>query len=1028
MTRRMCRVYPVLFSLLVSWCSAQRLPAQPVRGQSRLPSDGGTTFSLGQPDKWQGSAGISSGIERRDGDPTAVVEARAGLYYEMASRVLGLAGAQLEGYGGMLDTRLNGGLRLRAVSPFLRLGVGVDYSGLDHRLRPLVSVLHPVRRGGVFHDGSVLRLDYRGAPQRMFTIGIDAPFFRRIPLGTTRPYSDRVMLRTRALPFMPLPESRPALVNALAEAREAAHRLSTLTVPWLDHRGDGGAASDSTVVARLRVIAKAAGGRTAEAEATRLHDAMVRAFAHALHGDTSTAAAHAAGATARMVADEARRILLDEVLIPYDRLLGQAKEDDTTREYAILARGEFLRWLYVQARMPRDVVPAVSGVFAELLDIVEDVRRVSNLEWDGSRFVWLPLQLALRPEEHVTQAQLDSLTTRLIGEPLTDGNDVSYVINEQFQYQLSRTIREARQYHVLWTHDFRGRDARGDPDEMSFRHVLRSYLSAMTARVRAYDSTGVFPTYMIILDEFFYRANASWMWMDLLENPLGHEPQFDRRFAAWGDSLRAAQDTLRAAIAASSLLTEQRRQYGDAWLRNLVKVHVNITNVSDPTFWSWRVASYFPVPDTWMRDHRKLVFYDVTERDPYAGEAIVTGAGVGEHYANLAWEDRSLLVRGPATLALKSAARELLLSQGVRADRIPAVLQAQPLPSDYADQIARGTRTPGRQLRALLLQNRTGYAEKSINVTKAMLYTLMPVGSVIKIPDSIWNGTFWGSALIGASLRGVRVLVIAPTLANAPARAFGSMIRSRELLWRLMMAERELQSVLQARGGMIKVGLYASELPVSDVPGKILAVRATLGTHAWLRDLFGFPPSVYDGLEQIATTLGALPVPQREGKEFEARSRPMLHLKANFIASKEAWSVMARSDWVALTREFVPRRISQLQARGAAVAAFEEVADARIDVGHDVVQRWYDDLAPADRQRAVFYTMIGSANQNDRSMVSDGEAVVMLAGWPSVTATIDLISLIGQSRWIEDPAELDRLLPRRNVVLTRLAHWFKFAF
>lgn len=1019
---------PVLFALCWSVGDVQGLPAQPVRSQSRLPSDGGMTFSLGQPNKWQSSAGISSGIERRDGDPTTVVEARAGLYYEMASRVLGLAGAQLEGYGGMLDTRLNGGLRLRAVSPFLRLGVGVDYSGLDHRLRPLVSVLHPVRRGGVFHDGSVLRLDYRGAPQRMFTIGIDAPFFRRIPLGTTRPYSDRVVLRTRALPFMPLPESRPALVNALAEAREAAHRLSTLTVPWVDHRGGGGSASDSAVVARLRVIAKAATGSTAEAEATRLHDAMVRAFAQALHGDSSTTAEHAAGATARMVADEARRILLDEVLIPYNRLLGQAKEYDTTREYAILARGEFLRWLYVQARMPRDVVPAVSGVFAELLDIVEDIRRVSNLEWEGSRFVWLPLQLALRPEEHATQVQLDSLTTRLIGEPLTDGNDVSYVINEQFQYQLSRTIREARQYHVLWTHDFRGRDARGDPDEMSFRHVLRSYLSAMTARVRAYDSTGVFPTYMIILDEFFYRANASWMWMDLLENPLGYEPRFDGRFAAWSDSLRAAQDTLRAAIAASSLLTEQRHQYGEAWLQNLVKVHVNITNVSDPTFWSWRVASYFPVPDTWMRDHRKLVFYDVGERDPYAGEAIVTGAGVGEHYANLAWEDRSLLVRGPATLALKAAARELLLSQGMRADRMPAVLQPQPMPPDYAEQIARGARTPGRQLRALLLQNRTGYAEKSINVTKAMLYTLMPAGSVIKIPDSIWNGTFWGSALIGASLRGVRVLVIAPTLANAPARAFGSMVRSRELLWRLMMAERELQPVLQARGGMIKVGLYASELPVSDVPGKILAVRATLGTHAWLRDLFGFPPSVYDGLEQIATTLGALPVPQREGKEFEARARPMLHLKANFIASKEAWSVLARSDWVALTREFVPRRISQLQARGAAVAAFEEFADARIDVGHDVVQRWYDDLAPADRQRAVFYTMIGSANQNDRSMVSDGEAVVMLAGWPSVTATIDLISLIGQSRWIEDPAELDRLLPRRNVVLTRLAHWFKFAF
>jgi hypothetical protein len=120
--------------------------------------------------------------------------------------------------------------------------------------------------------------------------------------------------------------------------------------------------------------------------------------------------------------------------------------------------------------------------------------------------------------------------------------------------------------------------------------------------------------------------------------------------------------------------------------------------------------------------------------------------------------------------------------------------------------------------------------------------------------------------------------------------------------------------------------------------------------------------------------------------------------------------------------------MSQLQARGAAVASFGDSADARIDVGGEVVQRWYDELAPPDRERVVFYTLIGSANQNDRSMVSDGEASLLMAGWPSVTATIDLISLIGQSRWVHDPAVLDSLLPRRNFVLTRAAHWFKFAF
>lgn len=1004
----------------IAMAKAQPTTHPPVR----FPSDGGSTFSLGQPGKWLASGGVATGVERRDGDPLAISEARAGVYYELLSRVLGLGGIQAEGYGGMLSTRLNGGVRLRAVSPFLRFAIGADYSGVDHQWRSLLSLAHPLRRGGLFHDGSTLRIDYRAGPERMLTVGVEAPFLRRIPLGTTRPYDDRVVLRARSSPRTPLPEGRPALVLALAEARDAAHTTHTLTVPWVDHTGGGGAESDSLVLARLRVIGDLARRTTADRETRRWHQAIDHAFSLALQPSAAsidTAISDTATALGLRTAAAARQVLLDEVLIPYNRLLGQAKDHDSTRDFARLAQGTFLHWLHVEGALPPATVPQAMGVFDELLDIIEEVRRVANLQWSGSRFVWLPLQLALRPEEHDSQEEIDRLVARVAGEPITDGNDVSYVINEQFQFQLHRTIHAAREYHVLWTHDFRGVDARGDPDEMSFRHVLYSYLAAMTARVAEYDRTGVFPTYLIILDEFFYRANKSRRWLD-------HAVQLPERFAGWEDSLATAQRALRAAIEQSSLLSAQRRHFGEAWLRGLIKVHVNITNVSDPSFTSWRVATAFPVPDTWMRDHRKLVFYDITERDLYRGEAIVTGAGVGEHYANLSWEDRSLLVRGPANLSLKAAAREVLLSQGVRADRIPAVLRPAPRAEDHQAQIEYAQRTLGRKTRALLLQNRTGYADKSVNVTKAVLYTLMPAGSVIKIPDSIWNGTFWGSALIGASLRGVRVLVIAPTLANAPARAFGSMIRSRELLWRFVMAERVFGDVLQREGGLLKVGLYASEIPVSNVPGKIRAVRTTLARHAWLRELFGFPESVYTGLEEIASTLGTLPVPVRAGNEFEARGRPMLHLKANFIVSREAWSVMARSDWVDLTRAFVPLRMQQLQAPGAAVSSFSASTDARIDVGAEVVQQWYDELAPTDRERVMFYTLIGSANQNDRSMVSDGEASLLLAGWPSVTATIDLISLIGQSVWIEDPRDLDRLLPRRHAMATRLAHWFKFAF
>jgi hypothetical protein len=151
-------------------------------------------------------------------------------------------------------------------------------------------------------------------------------------------------------------------------------------------------------------------------------------------------------------------------------------------------------------------------------------------------------------------------------------------------------------------------------------------------------------------------------------------------------------------------------------------------------------------------------------------------------------------------------------------------------------------------------------------------------------------------------------------------------------------------------------------------------------------------------------------------------------MKANFIASREAWRVMAREEWVDFTRQYVPRRMSQVASREAAVHSFGANPDALIDVGTEVVQRWYDELPATERERVIFVTLLGSANQNSRSFVSDGEVVIALSNWPAVIPYLDLLSIIGQSQWVETTDELDRLLPPRGVLLTRIAHWFKTMF
>src|SRR5437879_13433041 len=95
--------------------------------------------------------------------------------------------------------------------------------------------------------------------------------------------------------------------------------------------------------------------------------------------------------------------------------------------------------------------------------------------------------------------------------------------------------------------------------------------------------------------------------MTILEDPLHASAQRPFGTAADVDRLRQALERLRLAVQHSHVLAAEAREYGDAWLRNRVKVHVNITNRVDASFWSGGlISSVFGYPDDVMRDHRKI--------------------------------------------------------------------------------------------------------------------------------------------------------------------------------------------------------------------------------------------------------------------------------------------------------------------------------------------------------------------------------------------------------------------------------------
>jgi hypothetical protein len=137
---------------------------------------------------------------------------------------------------------------------------------------------------------------------------------------------------------------------------------------------------------------------------------------------------------------------------------------------------------------------------------------------------------------------------------------------------------------------------------------------------------------------------------------------------------------------------------------------------------------------------------------------------------------------------------------------------------------------------------------------------------------------------------------------------------------------------------------------------------------------------------------------------------------------------MSRPEWADVTRAFTLQRIEQIGRHSVSLGSVQLQPDTPLRGSDAAVRAWYDAMPPASRERVLFYTVLGSANQNDRSMVSDGEDALVLSSWPAVIPYIDLLSLVGQSEWIESPDELEALLPRQGRLRTIIAHWFKFVF
>ncbi|HET9952612.1 MAG TPA: hypothetical protein VFS09_12540, partial [Candidatus Eisenbacteria bacterium] len=627
---------------------------------------------------------------------------------------------------------------------------GAEYSGSTKDIHLVLSLRFPWRRGGLFRSGDLIRVDYHGGQEAILAgISFRSPFTRYHP---NRPRRRNVTLPASTASLRAPPTSDSGLDTAVEKNLAAVEHSIAWMERMLTPRFDPNHFEKSAAGYRDHIRQP---GHAYRDEDAAYHRSLDAAFTVAVGGDSTSG---------RAVAALAESILFRDVLVPFDREFGQAKSPKHAGGLCAQALPGFDERL--ASLLPTlGVSPAVrSAAPARCHEILRRVllavRRASEEAGDRWRnryllwcnegaLAWLPLNSGLRPEQYDTQQEWDSVLAAVAGEPFTEANTFEYLMMEQFHPGLKRMIRETRDYQVTIVHDFRGVNSSGSGDMYGWDLVVDGYMEAFARAIRELDEgeRDHLPQFFLFLDDNYYEANGSRDIVSYLEN-LYHPSLPNLKPRAFRDQIDAAHDSLLAAVRNSSAL----KGIGEGRLRDLIKVHVNITNRFDPTF----------VLDVTHRDHRKMAFRDVSEADPAAGILLVTGQGIGEHYNGTGWEDRSLSLRGTALVEAKTAARNLFLRQGFNPEEVPDCLRPQPLPADYSERCAR-LRESGWTTPASILTNETGYGTKEASVLKTTIYNLAPPGSVILCYDSIWTSEFWAGMLVGAALRGSHEFPIGPT-------------------------------------------------------------------------------------------------------------------------------------------------------------------------------------------------------------------------------------------------------------------------
>ncbi|MFQ5599218.1 MAG: hypothetical protein ACE5G2_01550 [Candidatus Krumholzibacteriia bacterium] len=976
----------ILLSTLHVLALAMLWPAASAGADPELPAP---PISMGQPDRLRINWAPNVGYDFEKSEVTSRVS--LDLTPEGIAPHLGIDFLNFEAAMGHSGESFDSALGLYVAFFFTRSGI--EYNLSDAKFAPGFSVQVPLRRGGLFRIGDQLRVDYRPWEQEvMLGFSFNRPFRK---YRATRPLWNHVSLpegdAPRAFRFMAPERIDPELLRSLDAIEHSILWMDELLTPRFGF-GDDFRESASNYKSHLQ-----ARGHSFEEEDAHYHQEMTRAFSIAVHGDEATGFA---------LASAAEKILFEHVLVPYDRSFGRTRKPHVPAGHFERATREFAKVLDGRPEV------ASGGAKAQAMEVlnrvlvgIHKVVRAAEKRWGQSRLVWLPLNYGLRPEQLDTQEEWDHVLAALTAQEFSVENAIEYVLNERFHEELKELIRETESYQVTIVHDFRGRHGKNITDLSGWDVVENGYIRAFIQAIERLDrgESDRLPQFMLFLDQHYYQENKSRQIITFIEN-LYEADDVELKNEKVQERVSRAHRELIARIHASPVL----QGLPDERIRELIKVHVNVTNPYDPAF---------PF-DAVTRDHKKLAFRDVFEDDPASGVGILTGQGVGDHYTGSTWEDRSIILRGPGLVQLKRCTEQLFLSQGFDESEVPEYLMRRPFPDDYAER-CKELKRRGWTASVLITLNDTGYGEKMSSVLKATIFNLAPKGSVLFSFDSLWISDFWAGMFVSAGLRGVRAYPVAPAPDNAPSDALPTMVLMRENLRMLLDARELFKAEIARAGGVLRVGLYAHEISVADDRRRALAFLRGREGYPFLEDEFPIHPKVIEVLRQAARTYDPDANIVAEGAPSDEDVRPFLHLKTSLFASQQAFEVLGLEEWVPALGEYLrvrARQVAGMESEGVTPHLLRAQRTAKHDgqTTRSILDR-LQELPPDVEEKMILSLIIGSHNQDRRSMFLNGEDLLAVSGHDALIALPDFMFILGTASWPANPAELEEIFPDQDL-------------